>query len=72
MFNFEFPEALKKPLDLLYSHVTGVLLAPKLDFDAAREGQKKTQKQKQIKGSGGRPNRWGGSGRRWSVVRVAV
>ena len=36
MFNFEFPEALKKPLDLLYSNVKGARgkKAEEIDFDA--------------------------------------
>ena len=30
--NLDFPEALKKPLDLLYSNVKGALLAPETRF----------------------------------------
>ena len=47
---FDFPEALSKLLDVLYSNVKGALLAPELDFDAAREGQQKRQSNNKNKG----------------------
>ena len=49
IFNIEFPEALNKLLDLICSNVRGRFGLRKLDFDAAREGPKKRQKQKEAK-----------------------
>ena len=49
IFNFEFPEALKKPPDLLYSNVKGALLAPETRFRCSERGAKKETKAKKRK-----------------------
>ena len=47
MFNFEFPEALTKPLDLLYSNMRGVFLAPETRFWCSEKGATKRDKSNQ-------------------------
>ena len=62
IFNFEFQEALKKPLDLPCSNVKGALLASETRFWCSERGAKKRQKQKIIK-FGRSAKSVGGSGR---------
>ena len=49
MLNFEFPEALKKPLDLLYSNVRVAFLAPETRFWCSESGATKRDKSKSKK-----------------------
>ena len=41
MFNFEIPEALKKPLDLMYSNMRGALFVPETRFCCSERGANK-------------------------------